>query len=192
ALSKYTIISPTLLELAPRQAKNITVTIDIPPGDSMNVSMWTILDIDQVIDREKLEIPNMNESSVGMGIKNSFGFGVNIFQNPPGVQPNNIEIVKMSFSKKDQLLKSNQIFMQAKNTGNGIGYCLYYLELTNLVTGKQNKLKVKQFAIFPGYTKDFIFELPPDIESGPYSALAVLDFGNKDELQTAELEFKIE
>ena len=35
-------------------------------------------------------------------------------------------------------------------------------------------------------------ELPSDIEKGPYSAMAVLDFGNKDELQTAEIEFAIE
>ena len=191
ALSKYTIISPTVLEIGPRQTKAITVTIDIPAGDSMNVSMWTILDIDQVTDREKLELPDMNQSAVGMGVKNSFGFGVNIYQNPPGVQANNIEIIKMTFNK-DANKKSNQIFMQAKNAGNGIGYCLYYLELTNLVTGKQTKLKVKQFAIFPGYIKDFNFELPQDLEKGPYSALAVLDFGNKEELQTAELEFKIE
>ena len=192
ALSKYTIITPTVLEIGPRQTKSITVTVDIPAGDSMNVSMWTILDIDQVLDREKLELPNISENSIGMGVKNSFGFGVNIYQNPPGVQPNNIEIVKMSFLKDDKNSKANKIFMQAKNAGNGIGYCLYYLELTNLVTGKQIKLKVKQFSIFPGYVKDFVFELPADLDKGPYSALAVIDFGNKEELQTAELEFKIE
>ena len=40
--------------------------------------------------------------------------------------------------------------------------------------------------------KDFNFDLPADIEKGPYSAMAVLDFGNKEELQTAELEFTVE
>ncbi|MFN5183683.1 MAG: hypothetical protein ACK5D5_11745 [Bacteroidota bacterium] len=188
ALSKYTVISPTVLEIGPRQTKTITVTVDIPSGDSMNVSMWTILDIDQVIDREKLELPNSSDNTLGMGIKNSFGFGVNIYQNPPGVQPNNIEIVRMSYNR-DNSRNKNYIFMQAKNTGNGIGYCLYYLELTNLITGKQTKLKVKQFSIFPGYVKDFVFDIPAELEKGPYSALAVLDFGNKEELQTAELEF---
>ena len=191
ALSKYTIVTPTLIEIGPRQTKVVSVTVDIPAGDSMAVSMWTVLDIDEVIDREKLEVPNLSSNAVGMGVKNSFGFGINIFQNPPNVQVNNVEIIAMKYNKKSSG-KSDQIFMQAKNAGNGIGYCLYYLELTNLLTGKMIKLKVKQFAIFPGYIKDFEFDLPADIEKGPYSALAVLDFGNKEELQTAELEFNID
>ena len=191
ALSKYIVVSPTLIELKPRQTKVINVTVDIPSGDSMAVSMWTILTLDQVIEREKLEIPSTSPTAIGMGVKNSFGFGINIFQNPPNVIVNNVEIVAMNFNKKTAT-SSNNIFMKAKNAGTGIGYCLYYLELTNLVTGKQTKLKVKQFAIFPGYSKDFNFDLPADIEKGPYSAMAVLDFGNKEELQTAELEFTVE
>ena len=191
ALSKYIVVSPTLIELKPRQSKVINVTVDIPSGDSMAVSMWTILTLDQVLEREKLEVPNISNNTIGMGVKNSFGFGINIFQNPPNVIVNNVEIMAMNFNKKNGS-KPNSIYMKAKNTGTGIGYCLYYLELTNLVTGKQTKLKVKQFAIFPGYNKEFNFELPADIEKGPYSAMAVLDFGNKEELQTAELEFTVE
>jgi len=44
---------------------------------------------------------------------------------------------------------------ESQNTGDGIGYCLYYIELTNLLTGKQNKLKVKQFGILPKYEKNW-------------------------------------
>ena len=191
SLSKYMVVSPTLIELKPRETKVINVTVDIPDGDSMAISMWTILTIDQVIDREKLEIPNITQNAIGMGIKNTFGFGINVFQNPPNLIVNNVEIVAMNFNKKSPT-STNNIFMKAKNAGTGIGYCLYYLELTNLVTGKQTKLKVKQFAIFPGYSKTFNFDLPADIKKGPYSAMAVLDFGNKEELQTAELEFTVE
>ncbi len=191
SLSKYIVISPTVVEIGPRQAKTVTVTVDIPPGDSMAISMWTILEIDQVLDREKLELPNMNNKTVGMGVKNSFGFGVNIYQNPPNVLATNVEIMEMKFNKKNEKI-NNEIFLKVKNKGNGIGYCLYYLELTNMITGKQFNLKVKQFAIFPDYFKEFKYELPKDIEKGPYSAMAVLDFGNKDELQTAEMEFTID
>ena len=191
ALSKYIVVTPTLIELKPRQSKVVNVTVDIPAGDSMAVSMWTILTLDQVIEREKLEVPNITDNAIGMGVKNSMGFGINIFQNPPNVIVNNVEITAMNFNKKTAT-NPNNIFMKAKNAGTGIGYCLYYLELTNLVTGKQTKLKVKQFAIFPGYSKEFKFELPKDIEKGPYSAMAVLDFGNKEELQTAELDFTVE
>jgi hypothetical protein len=191
ALSKYTVISPTVVEIGPRQAKTISVTVDIPPGDSMAVSMWTNLDIDQVLDREELEVPNLSKNAVGMGVKNTFGFAIHIYQNPPNVTITSVEITSMKFINKTDK-SPNKIIMQASNTGTGIGYCMYYLELTNLLNGKQNQLKVKQFAIFPGYKKEFSFDLPPELEKGPYSAMAVLDFGNKEELQTAELEFNIE
>jgi hypothetical protein len=191
ALSKYTVISPTVIEVPARSAKTISVTVDIPAGDSMAISMWTNLDIDQILDREQLEVPNLSKNAVGMGVKNTFGFGVHIYQNPPNVSISSVEITAMKFIKQTEN-KPSKIIMQANNTGTGIGYCLYYIELTNLVNGKQTKLKVKQFAIFPGYKKEFSFDLPNDIDKGPYSAMAVLDFGNKDELQTAEIEFSIE
>ena len=190
ALSKYIVVSPTFIELKPRESKQITVTLDVPAGDSMAVSMWTILTIDQVLEREKLNVPRPN-STIGMGVQNTFGFGINIFQNPPNVTVTNVEIISMAFNKKLDK-KGNSIQLKVKNMGTGIGYCLNYVELTNLVTGKQEKLKVKQFAIFPSYEKELLLDLPFDLEKGPYSAMAVLDFGNKDELQTAEIEFAIE
>lgn len=189
SLSKYIIVNPTLVEIGPRQSKTISVTVDIPPGDSMAVCMWTIIDIDQVYDREKLEVPNLTKNAVGMGVKNSLGFGIYVYQNPPNVVVSNVEIVGLRVVKNET---SRQIIMDAKNAGNGIGYCLYYLELTNLVTGKQTKMKVKQFPIFPGYKKHFSTELSPELEKGPYSVMAVLDFGNKEELQTAEMELTID
>ncbi len=191
ALSKYIVVSPTLVELNPKEAKVVTVTIDIPPGDAYAIAMWTTLILDQVTDRSKLEIPDANNNTMAMGINTSFGFGINVFQNPPNVVSNSVEIQAMKFIKATAS-KAGIIEIKAKNTGDGIGYCLYYLELTNLLTGKQTKLKVKQFSIFPGYEKEFSFELPNELGKGKYSALAVLDFGNKEELRTAELEFFID
>jgi len=34
--------------------------------------------------------------------------------------------------------------------------------------------------------------LPAELSSGKYSAVVVIDFGDKDNLQTAEIEFKID
>ena len=141
SLSRYCIVTPTLIEIGPRQTKTITVTVDIPAGDSFSVSMWTMLDIDQLLDREKLESPSTNRNAVSMGVKNSFGFGINIYQNPPNVITTNVEITKMQFFKK-QDKKPATVLLEAKNLGTGIGYCLYYLEMVNLVTGKQRNLKI--------------------------------------------------
>ena len=191
ALSKYVVVSPTLIELKAHESKTISVTLDIPPGDPYAIAMWTTLIIDQVLDRPKLQTPNTNTNTMGMGISTGMSFGVNIFQNPPNVAVNSVEIQSMKYVKAGPK-QGNTLIMKAKNTGDGIGYCLYYIELTSILTGRQSKLKVKQFSIFPGYEKELGFELPKELEKGKYSALAVLDFGNKDELQTAEIEFTIE
>jgi hypothetical protein len=191
ALSKYIVISPTLIELNAHEAKNVSVTLDIPPGDAYAIAMWTTLIIDQVIERPKLQTPNSSNNTMGMGISAGMSFGVNVFQNPPNVAANSVEIQSMKYIKANEK-SGNTLIMKAKNTGDGIGYCLYYIELTSTLTGRQNKLKVKQFSIFPGYEKELRFELPKELEKGKYSAMAVLDFGNKDELQTAEIEFTLE
>ena len=190
ALPKYIVVSPTLLELKPHESKVISVTVDIPPGDEAAIAMWTTLILDQIIERPLLEAPDANKTAVALGIKTGIGFGINIHQNPPNVVVNNVEIKSLKYEKAN-LKNGNSLIMNAKNIGDGIGYCLYYIELTNLLTGKQTKLKVKQFGILPGYEKELRYELPKELDKGKYSVLAVLDFGNKEELQTAELEFTI-
>jgi P pilus assembly chaperone PapD len=191
ALSKYVVVTPTFIELKPRESKLISVTVDIPPGDAYAIAMWTTLIVDQVTERPKIEIPNANANTMAMGVSTSMGFGINLYQNPPNVIINSVEIQSMKYIKASGKT-GNSIVMKAKNTGDGIGYCLYYIELTNLLTGKQSKLKVKQFSIFPGYEKEFSFELPNNLEKGKYSALSVLDFGSKEDLRTAELEFIVD
>ena len=56
----------------------------------------------------------------------------------------------------------------------------------------QNKFKVNQFGILPGYEKEFKYDLPKELAKGNYSGLCVLDYGDKEALQTAEIDFKIE
>jgi hypothetical protein len=192
ALSKYLAVSPSYVELEPGTSKVIDVFCNIPLTDSTAIAMWTTLIVDEVRDRDKLEVPNPDKSTIGLGIYAGIGFGINVYQNPPNVAVNSVEIMKLRLDNASPLNKNtNSLVMQAKNTGDGIGYCLYYIEVTNLVTGRQTKLKVKQFGILPGYTKDIRFELPKELEKGKYSALAVLDFGDKETLQTAEVEFSL-
>ncbi len=117
-------------------------------------------------------------------------FGIFVYQNPPNVSNNKVDITSLKYEQGVPPMV-NQLVMEAKNIGNGIGFCLYYIELTNLMNGKTEKLKVRQFTILPGYNRKVIFELPKELAKGKYSGVAVLDFGSKDNLQTAELDFEI-
>lgn len=192
ALSKYLAVSPAYVELDPGTSKVVEVIANIPAGDSTAIAMWTTLIVDEVRDREKMEVPNPDKSTIGLGIYAGIGFGIKVYQNPLNVIVNSVEIMKLRFEKgAPENKNTNSLVMLAKNTGDGIGYCLYYIELTNLVTGKQTKLKVKQFGVLPGYSTEIRFDLPKELEKGKYSAMAVLDFGDKEVLQTAEIEFPL-
>lgn len=193
ALSRYLSLSPSYLQLKPRESKVISITANVPAGDSNAIALWTQLIIDQVFDRKPLEIPGADKNVIGLGIKAGMGFAVNIYQNPPNVKSKDIEVVKLKYNPKDPSKKRNAtINAKVKNKGDGIGYCLFYIEFTNLTTGKQSKEKVKQFSILPGLEKTFTHDIAEDFPKGNYSALMVLDFGDPETIQSAEIDFKVE
>ncbi len=190
SLSKFLNLSQNFIELKPGELKVITITASIPNSESGYIAMWTNLIIDEVNERGKLEVPNNNSNTIALGISTGIGFMIQVSQNPPNVILNDIEILKLSHIRKEK--KHNILNLIVKNKGDGIGYCLYYLELTNLATGKTRKFRVNQFGVLPGYEKEINFSLPPDLPKGKYAGIAVIDFGDIVALQTAEIEFEVD
>jgi hypothetical protein len=188
-LAKWISVSPSYIEVGPRETKTITITLDVPNDDKAAISAWTTITIDQVIDRKPLEIPN-GTNGMGFGVNPGFGFSVFVFQNPPNVINNQVEITSLKFDPKTQQ-QPNRISMDIKNSGDGIGFCNYYVEISSLNTGKTEKVNVKRLTILPGYKRKLKFDVPGHFAAGSYSAVSVLDFGSKDELQTAEVEFQL-
>jgi len=86
--------------------------------------------------------------------------------------------------------KGKKLFLEVQNTGDGIAYCTSYIDLTNLDTGVQQRLRVKKFTIIPDLIRDFSFSLT-GLGKGKYLAVGVLDYENSDEIQAAKLEFEI-
>ncbi len=193
ALSKYLSVSPNFIELKPGEFKNIAVTLDIPPVDTNNISMWTMLIVDQVVNKnKKLELNKANANALAMGINVGMGFGIRMYQNPPNVKITDVEILKLAYAAPKTKKNKGYLHIDLQNMGDGISYCLNYIEMTHFATGKQTKYKVNQLSIMPKNKKQVKFELPAELSSGKYSAVVVIDFGDKDNLQTAEIEFKID
>jgi hypothetical protein len=197
-LSKWISVSPSYFDLNPGESKSITVTIDVPDKDTANIAAWTIMTIDQATDRAPLDA-NKGGKSISLGILPSFGFGVYLYQNPPNVKLTSVEIkkfvyddVKAKVDSKGKAVKAKkQLVMEVLNTGDGIGFCSSYVELTNKTTGTMERLPVKQYTILPGFHRDFFYPLPEKIASGNYSAVGVLDFGSKESIEASELDFTI-
>ncbi len=186
-LSKYINVSPSYFDMKPGEEIKLKVVVSIPEDSDAYRSSWTIITIDQVKDRAPLDATD-KPNRLSLGINPSFGFGVYVYQNPPNVKINNVVFDKFLFLEKDGKRK---VEMSVKNTGDGISFCRSYVELTNLKTGKQDKLQVKRFTILPQYFRDFFYDLPSDLPSGKYTAVGVVDFGSTEEIVAAEAEFEV-
>lgn len=188
-LSKWMNISPSFFTLKPGEVQKIKVTVSIPDGEENNRAAWAVIFVEQAKEREKLDVTS-STNSIALGVIPTFAFGIYVYQNPPTVKVNKVEIKNFKIINDTSSVKKMDIVLT--NTGDGIAQCTAYIELSNLNTGKQQKLSVKRFTILPGYTRNYIFKLPGNLDKGKYSAVGVLDYGSKEELEAAELEFVIE
>ncbi|MGQ9848253.1 MAG: hypothetical protein ACUVQP_12240 [Bacteroidales bacterium] len=186
-LSRYISIAPSYFELKPGEEIKIKLNIAIPDSDEAYRALWTIITIDQVVERPPLDLePHPNRLS--MGVIPSIGFGVYVYQNPPNVKINKINIEKFQYTEKEG---KRYFDLKVKNTGDGISYCSSYVSLTNLNTGEQKKVNVKNFTILPQFIRDFKIDLPTNLLPGKYSAVGVVDFGNEEEMIAAQADFEI-
>ena len=188
SLSKWMNISPTFIELEPFKTKKVKVTISVPSDDNGRKAAWSILMIEQEAPRNNLVNTKKDGNTVAFGIVPTFAFGIFAYQNPPNVLTNNIEFTEFQFLENDAV---NKLLLEVQNKGDGIAYCTSYIDLTNLDTGEQQRLRVKNFTIVPDLTRDFIFNLPQTLQKGKYLAVGVLDYENSEEIQAAKLEFEI-
>lgn len=188
SLSKWMNISPTFIELKPFTTKKVKVTVSVPSDDNGRKAAWSILMIEQEAPRNNLVNTRKDGNTVAFGIVPTFAFGIFAYQNPPNVLTNNIEFTEFKFLENDAV---NKLLIEVQNQGDGIAYCTSYIDLTNLDTGKQQRLRVKNFTIVPDLTRDFVFNLPQTLPKGKYLAIGVLDYESSEEIQAAKLEFEI-
>jgi hypothetical protein len=187
-LSQWATITPSYFEIEPGQTQKVVINVNVPAGDESKHAAWTVLMLDEVTKRAPLNVAG-STNTIALGISPSIGFGVYIYQNPTSIALDKIEIEQ--FAYRDSLSK-RQLKMSATNMGDGIGFCTSYVEITNLATGKQEKLKGQKFTILPGFNREFSYEIPKDLEKGKYSAVGVVDTNNPDQVTAAELQFVVD
>ncbi len=189
-LSRWITAAPNYIELNPGEKKKIAITVTLPNVDSAYRSLCALLMLDQVIDKEYIGPPSpSNPNQVSMGVIPTYGFGVYIYQNPPNVKINKVEIVNFTFAYDTA---NKYITLHVKNVGDGMGFCKSYIELTNLTTGKNERIPLRSFTVFPKKERTLDFMIPGKIAKGKYNAMAVLDFGSKEEIEAAEREFTVQ
>lgn len=181
-LSKWTLITPNNFTLKPFESQKINVLIDIPSGEENNHALWNMIVIEEVKERQKLDIPS-NASAIGLGIVPTIGFGVYVYQNPPNLP---ISVVSLISVKKQE--EDKRVVFKIKNEGEAIGFCSYYMDILNVATGKKYKIPAKQATVLPSAIREMIIALD-ELPAGMYNALLVIDYGGKDYLETSEIDF---
>ncbi len=187
SLADFISISPSFIELQPGQKKDIVVTVSIPEDhpDAYRAS-WSIMMVEQAIERKQID-QGESAQQVSFGIYPTFAFGVFLYQNPPNVKVNAVEIVDF---KIQQRTDKNFVQLDVQNVGDGITSCRVRVELLNNTTGESVQLPLKNFTIIPELKREFKFVLPTGISEGEYTAIGVVDYGSDDEILTAELDFQ--
>ncbi|MFT5150005.1 MAG: hypothetical protein ACI86P_002699 [Flavobacteriales bacterium] len=188
SLSEWMSISPTFVELKAGEIKKVKFTVTVPFDKTGDKAAWSIIMIEQAEPRKTIEPAKKGGETVALGVVPTFAFGIFVYQNPPNVLTENIEMTNFTSAEKDDV---TYIKIEVENKGDGIAYCTAYVDLTNLDTGEQERLTVKRFTIVPSLIRDFIFALPKELKNGNYLATGVLDYENSEEIQAAKMNFKI-
>ena len=183
-LTRWTYITPAVFTLKPKEKISVNVLIDIPMGSENLHAAWSLIVVEEVKKRQALDI-NSNSDAVGLGIIPTMGFGIFVYQNPPGLPPTEVSLLGYNINETKKSFN-----IRAKNVGDGIGFCTYYFEIMNMATGEIIKIPASQATILPGVEREFKVDLP-SLPSGSYNAMVVLDYGSKEMVETAELDFAI-
>lgn len=189
--SQWMVVTPSLFELNPNEPRELTVVMTRPKdsigGDGNEKIKWSMLFIKQTAEKASIE-----ESSKVLESRMiiEFRVGVHVYYTPIGQHAKNVEIVSFKTEMTDKGKK--KLALKLENTGDVVTDSEVALELVNVKTGEERKVKAVPVSIFPGNKRVVYLTLPDELLPGLYSAVAIVDNGPDYELKMAELELKLE
>ncbi|MFB6320692.1 hypothetical protein [Saccharicrinis sp. FJH54] len=178
--------TPNFFELGPGETQEINIAVTLANVPEANQVKWGSV----VVRLAKERQPGEEGNQMGFGIMETFQLVVYIFQTPPAVNLKRAEIT--GFAKQTNNKGEKGILMTVDNTGEAILNCASYIELTSYSTGTVERIGVKAFTMLPDSEREVFFALPDTLNAGSYSALGVVDFGSREEIEAAELELTVE
>ena len=187
--SNWLSASPSLLELAAGESRDVEVILQVPDSPDANRVVWATTLVR--LARERTEPPGLGEGDMGFGIMHTFQFVIHVFQTPPSVTFKDARILAFEDKGKDESGKRT-LMLHVENIGEAIIDVAAYLELTNLRTGETIRERARAFTTLPGHSRRMNFSLPESLTPGNYSVLGVVDYGDREAVIAAELNITIE
>jgi hypothetical protein len=170
--------------LQPNEIKDLDIEVHAPSDVDTAIPVHTA-----IIYLTQLN-PGKGTDAQGAAIKVTVRMGVKIYHSLQSEGKRNLDILDFKDIKSiPEAKKTDALELKVHNTGNIWIDGKAKIELLNTQTGKKIKMEPFDFYMLPGDTTYLRPKLPADIPAGVYTATAILNYGAKDELKVAELEF---
>jgi len=167
--------------LKPGEKKEVEVIMTAPSAMDRSVPVHTAM----------LYFTQMNPiedvDKEGTRIKISVRSGIKLFQRDTSSPTNKIEIQNLALSKD-----RSHIELTFQNQGNIWENGIAHTELLNSKTGKKTKLPESFFYTMPNDVRLMKIALPNNLEKGSYVTTIILDIGDENSVEMAELSFEYE
>lgn len=168
--------------LQPGEKKEVTVMISLPPG-APAVSSNSMLLFTQL---NKQEVTNKKGIVINLAVR----IGIQIYNTPQGVHKKEVEIDQFSDTLINEgNIVEKQLFLRLRNSGQVSAEGKASIELTHMSTGTKTTLPIIMFYTLPGAVRQIKIPLAGTLLPGRYSAVALIDYGEDQELRIGQLEF---
>lgn len=171
--------------LQPNEKRELDIIFTVPGDANTTIPVHTaMLFLTQLN-------PGDAKAADGTSIKVSVRMGVKIYHAFSQVEEKDIEVVNFTDILPAQEDKTNGGFLELslQNTGKMWLEGKVKWEILNTQTGSKTKLEDQDIFSLPGDKRIVRQTLPANIPKGKYTATAIINYGNKDELKLVELEF---
>lgn len=175
------IMGSSYISLKPKESKNIKINITVPQELNDSIPVHTAM----------LYVTQMNPvddvDEKGANIKVSVRSGIKLFHRKPVSRLRKIDIHNLVWNKE-----KNDILLEFKNDGNVWIDGVIKSFLFNKSTGKEISLEETTFYTMPKDDRAIRLSIPSDMDKGNYTATVLLDYGDKNNIEAAELQFSHE
>ena len=171
--------------LLPDERKELSIEVTVPPTVDKSIPVHTAMLYFTQLN------PSASKSENGAAIKVSVRMGIKIYHSFTQSDERNIEIINFVDKKNTKASNPLEILeLKIENTGKIWLDGKVKWELLNIQSGEKIKMDNLAFLSLPGDKTTIKMELPVGLKKGHYSATAIINYGNKDELKVVELEFE--
>ena len=171
----------TYFSLEPGEKKEIELTMAVPPQPKSNENVQTAM----------LYVTQMNPidglDEKGAAIKINVRSGIKIYRKGKAPEIKKIEIEKFSFDKEKNIL--TLVFNNKSNIWvNGI----VKTSLFNQTNGKESNIEPMEFYTLPDNHRIMDIPIKRKLDKGHYIVTVMMDYGDENNIEAAELEFNYE